>query len=141
MSPTIRLEFLKAKGLELILSILASPESNSKLDSKGLSIINDYLLNEKDMFPSAPNIVSQQIEKTGVLPIIIGKLLNASITDFFFQDKAYLLLEYIKNHYKNELVQAEKLKINEFVTKLKEELKTNKDFHEALAEEVNNFTG
>jgi len=141
ISPEIRLEFLKAGGFELVFSILASPDTNSKLDGKGLAILIDFLCNEKDMFPSAPDIVSQQVEKEKLISIMLDKILKAKINDFFLQDKVYILLGYIKKHYKKELVEAEKERIKAFVEKLKEELKTDEKFHDALSEELTKFSG
>eukprot|EP00826_Nyctotherus_ovalis_P062230 TRINITY_DN8970_c0_g1_i1.p1 TRINITY_DN8970_c0_g1~~TRINITY_DN8970_c0_g1_i1.p1 ORF type:complete len:246 (-),score=57.25 TRINITY_DN8970_c0_g1_i1:173-910(-) len=140
ISPGIRLEFLKAKGLELVFSILSCPETNSKLNEKGIAILNDFLCNEKDMFPSSPQIVSQQIEKKGLIGIMMDKLLKEKASSFFLQDKTYLLLEYLKNNYKKELVEAEGGKIKEFIGKLEDELKTNEGFHDAITEEIAKFS-
>jgi len=138
--PAVRLEFLKASGLELVFGILTNPKFESKLDAKGLSILNDYLLNEIQMFPSSIHVVSQQIEKQSIIPIILSKMLQAKITDFFYQDKVYTLIEYIFQHYKKELIENEKGKLKEFIVKLSEEEKNNEQFKDALKEQIDKFS-
>ena len=137
-TPEIRLEFLAGKGLDLILRILSTPESVTRLDSKCLSILTNFLQTEQIMFPTAPHLVSEQVEKSGVLRSVVQRLLTAKMDDFFFQDKVHTMLEYIKAH-KKELIEKEAEGIKEFIHKLEEEAKSNTKYAEAMKESIHKF--